>query len=88
MEVDEQFVIGGVFDDVDVEVEDLGLVIGDDIDIFAKETIPFLKLVRKEVLLIEEDVFDTGTFLAGAAIHAIRNRGEPPMQSLDVPTRP
>jgi len=69
-------------------VEDLGLVIGDDIDIFAKETIPFLKLVRKEVLLIEEDVFDTGTFLAGAAIHAIRNRGEPPMQSLDVPTRP
>ncbi|MFW8595830.1 LacI family transcriptional regulator [Cribrihabitans neustonicus] len=67
-------------------VETLGRGVGVDIDVFAKEAIPFLRMFRPKIMVIEEDVAKAGDFLARAAIHAAREPGMPPMQFLDVPS--
>ncbi len=59
--------------------------LGQDIDIFSKEAIPFLNLFRKEIMAINEDVKEAGEFLARAAIQAIKEPHLPPMQGLEVP---
>jgi LacI family transcriptional regulator len=66
-------------------LESIDRRLGQDIDIFAKEAIPFLRLFRKEIIAIEEDVKRAGEFLARAAIQAIKEPHLPPLQGLDVP---
>lgn len=65
--------------------ETLGREIGKEIDVFAKEAIPFLRMFRHDIMVIDEDVAKAGEFLARAAIHAAREPHMPPMQFLDVP---
>jgi LacI family transcriptional regulator len=67
-------------------IEDQGLVLARDIDVFAKEGAPFLRLFRKDILTAKEDVGRAGTFIAQAAIKAINEPDAPPMQGLEVPT--
>lgn len=66
-------------------LESLGRHLGQDIDIVAKEAIPFLRLFRKEIIAVAEDVKAAGEFLARAAIQAIREPQLPPLQGLEVP---
>jgi LacI family transcriptional regulator len=67
-------------------LESLGRQLGQDIDIVSKEAIPFLRLFRKEIIAIAEDVKAAGEFLARAAIQAIKEPHMPPLQGLDMPT--
>jgi len=62
-----------------------GRRLGDDIDVFAKEAIPFLQLFRDKMLVVEEDVRQAGEFLARAAIQAVREPTLPPLQGLETP---
>lgn len=67
-------------------VEDVGLVIGDTVDLFSKEVAPLLKRVRKEVMTVSEDIASAGDFMVQAAIQRIKNPTAAPMQYLQVPT--
>lgn len=67
-------------------VEAAGLVIGDTVDVFAKEVTPILKRIRSEIQTISEDVADAGAFMARAAIHRIKEPQSKPLQKLEVPT--
>ncbi len=67
-------------------LEQHGAQVGQQIDVFAKEAIPFLKLFRADILTLSEQVNTAGDFLAKAAIQAIRQPDEPPMQCLEVPS--
>ena len=67
-------------------LEQLGMTLGDTIDVISKEAASFLKLFRSEILTSSEAVGIAGGFLAKAAINAIRNPTSPPMQYLEVPT--
>lgn len=66
-------------------LETLGHTLGDDIDLFGKEAIPFLRLFRPQIMTLNEDVRQAGEFLARAAIQAVRQPDLPPLQGLDVP---
>lgn len=66
-------------------LESCGRKLGMDIDVFAKEAIPFLNLFRPQIMALKEDVSQAGEFLARAAIQAIREPDLPPLQGLDVP---
>jgi LacI family transcriptional regulator len=66
-------------------LEARGLRLGRDVDLFAKEAIPFLTLFRREIMAVREEVGRAGVVLARAAIRAIREPGAPPLQELDVP---
>ncbi|MFG5381136.1 LacI family transcriptional regulator [Yoonia sp. R2-816] len=66
-------------------VEGRGLTVGQQIDLFAKEAVPFLKMVRADILTMAESVGSAGDFLAKAAIQAIKEPDLPPMQYLEVP---
>jgi len=68
--------------------EQLGMVVGQQIDVLAKEASPFLKLFRANILIMSESVGAAGDFLAKAAIQAIREPDLPPMQFLEVPKAP
>lgn len=67
-------------------MEQIGAQVGQQIDVFSKEAVPFLKLFRADILTIAEKVNTAGDFLAQAAIQAIRRPQDPPMQSLEVPS--
>jgi LacI family transcriptional regulator len=67
-------------------LEQHGAQVGQQIDVFAKEAIPFLKLFRADILTLSEEVNTAGDFLAKAAIQAIRRPDDPPMQGLEVPS--
>lgn len=67
-------------------LEQLNMALGHDIDVIAKEGVPFLKLFRSEILTLSEAVGTAGGFLAKAAINAIQNPTASPMQYLEVPT--
>ena len=67
-------------------VEQHGAEVGQQIDVFSKEALPFLKLFRADILTIAEQVNAAGEFLAKAAIQAIRKPDEAPMQGLEVPS--
>ncbi len=62
-----------------------GRDLGTDIDVIAKETVPFLRLFRPALLPVAEDVNKAGTFLAKAAMQAINRPDLPPMQGLETP---
>ncbi|MBI1418828.1 MAG: LacI family DNA-binding transcriptional regulator [Limimaricola sp.] len=65
-------------------LESRGRVVADDIDVFAKEAIPFLNLFRPGIIAVREDVARAGEFLARAVMQAVRNPELPPMQGLEV----
>ena len=67
-------------------LEQHGAQVGQRIDVFAKEAMPFLKLFRADILTLSEQVNTAGDFLAKAAIQAIRKPEDPPMQGLEVPS--
>ncbi len=67
-------------------IEQHGAEVGQEIDVFAKEAMPFLKLFRADILTVSEQVNTAGDFLAKAAIQAIRNPDMAPMQGLEVPS--
>jgi len=65
--------------------EDMGRVIGTDIDVCAKEAIPFLRRFRRPILTVPEDVTTAGTFLARAVMQRIADASKAPMQGLEIP---
>ncbi|MGI9391060.1 MAG: LacI family transcriptional regulator [Boseongicola sp.] len=67
-------------------LENCGRHLGEDIDVLAKEAVPFLRLFRPALMAVSEDVSRAGEFLANAAIQAISQPASPPLQGLDVPT--
>lgn len=67
-------------------IEQRHYVVGQHIDLFAKEAVPFLKLFRADILTVAEQVGTAGAFLAKAAIQAIREPTKPPMQGLEDPS--
>ena len=66
-------------------LEDAGLRLGEEIDVFSKETVPILDLFRSGILSTGEDVTKAGKFLAKAAVFAAQKSDEPPLQELDRP---
>ena len=66
-------------------MEAAGFDVGIDVDVVAKEAVDFLRLFRERIVVVHEDVRETGRFLAQAAIEAVRNPERPPMQHLEVP---
>ncbi|PCJ89943.1 MAG: transcriptional regulator [Hyphomicrobiales bacterium] len=65
--------------------EKVGLTIGKDIDLVAKEALDFLKYFREEIIVVNEDVSKAGTFLVEALIAAIEGPDDI-RQGLEVPT--
>lgn len=66
-------------------VERSGRVVGKDVDVFTKEALPFLRLVREDILAVSESISDAGSFLARAALQAVQSPEMPPMQFLETP---
>lgn len=66
-------------------IEASGKTIGTDIDIVAKEVIPFLKLFRSQMLILHEDVAAAGTWLCKAVLQTIEHSELAPLQKLEVP---
>lgn len=66
-----------------VGVEDVGWTIGEEIDIFSKETTPILDLFRPNILTAREHVEKAGKLLAQAAFKAAKRSAGPPIQFLD-----
>ena len=66
-------------------VEGLGLAVGRDVDVAAKEPFDFLRRFRSPIIAVREDVDAAGSFLARAALSALRRPDEPPMTHLEVP---
>jgi len=66
-------------------IETCGLVLGDSVDVYAKEAITFLRRIRPRILAISEDVAAAGDFLARAAMARVRHPDADPMQRLDTP---
>lgn len=62
--------------------ERAGHALGRDIDVFAKEAIPFLGFFRPQIRTVLEDVRQAGAFLANAAIQAIEHPELAPLQRL------
>ncbi|MFO7805293.1 MAG: LacI family transcriptional regulator [Paracoccaceae bacterium] len=67
-------------------LEERGMTVGQEVDIFTKEAVPFIRLFRPDILSLSEAVGEAGHFLAQAAIQAIKDPSAPPMQALEVPT--
>lgn len=67
-------------------IEGAGLTVGKDIDVGAKEPFSFLKRFRKPIIAVHEDADGAGSFLARAALSAIRHPDEPPSTYLEMPT--
>lgn len=67
-------------------MEQEGFDVGTDVDVFAKEAIPFLTYFRDQIIVVKEDIAAAGEFLAKAAVQAIRTPSAAPMQQLQVPT--
>ncbi len=65
--------------------EAAGREIGKTIQIATKEAVPFIQLMRKDIISLSEDVSRAGTFLAQAVIQAISDPELPPMQELEIP---
>ncbi len=66
-------------------LEKAGLTVGDQVDVFSKEAIPFLQRFRPAIHALHEDALAAGEFLARAAIERIEHPEKPVMQFLEVP---
>lgn len=69
-------------------LEHLGMTLGKEIDVFAKEATHFLCFFRPEIMTVREDVVAAGKFLADAAVRAIEHPDLPPLQSVEVAREP
>jgi LacI family transcriptional regulator len=67
--------------------ERLGLSLGQEFDLVAKEAIRFLHRFRRNILVAHEDVREAGDFLARAVVATIENRDAPAKQGLERPVR-
>ena len=65
--------------------EALGMVLGRDFDLVAKEAIRFLQRFRRDILVVQEDVRQAGDFLARAVVASIERRDTPAQQGLERP---
>lgn len=65
-------------------LENEGLQLGKDVDLVAKEALHFLVHFRKEIIVVQENVGQAGTFLVKALTASIEKDG-PPQQDLEVP---
>ena len=63
-------------------IEAAGRKLGREVDVVAKEAIPFLQLFRPEMIVVEEDVAAAGEALAKAAVQANEKPDAPPVQIL------
>lgn len=69
-------------------LEAAGRVLGQDVDMFSKETTgPLLEFFRPQIFSINEDVTAAGAYCGQAALQAIRFPDKPPLQHLKIPTR-
>jgi len=66
-------------------IEKRGLKLGTDIDIFAKEAAPLLKMFRKNIIVELEDVGAAGRFLANAVVQRLNEPDLPLLQHLEIP---
>ena len=66
-------------------LERQGVKLGQEVDVFSREAIPFLKYFRPQIHLMREDVGWVGTHLARAVVQAIRAPNAKPLQGLEVP---
>jgi len=69
-----------------VAIENQGLVLGTDIDVYGREVTPILKTFRKNIIVELEDIAIAGRYLANAVVQRLRDAELPPMQHLQVPT--
>lgn len=70
------------------KLEEAGLTIGNEVDIASKEPSPFLQRFRTPIIAIAENVEEGGSFMARAALSAIRQPDAAPMTYLEVPVPP
>ncbi|MEP2531440.1 LacI family transcriptional regulator [Shimia sp.] len=68
-------------------LESVGLKVMEDVDLFSKETVPFLSMFRPGILTEHEDIARAGEFLAHAAVQAAREPQAAPMQVIEVAKR-
>ena len=66
-------------------IEQSGLTLGPDFDVFSKEAVPILDLFRPGVLTEKEDVTRAGQFLSRAAVQVAKGDNVAPLQQLDGP---
>ncbi len=64
-------------------LDKLERVLGEDIDLYTKNSSPYLSYFRPQLFTAQEDVESAGQFLAKAAIHAIENPDAAPMQRVE-----
>ncbi len=69
-----------------VAIENRGLELGSDIDVYSKEVVPILKMFRKNIIVELEDIGAAGRQLAKAVVQRLRHPDLPPLQHLDTPT--
>jgi len=69
-----------------VAIEDRGLELGTDIDVYSKEVVPILKMFRQNIIVELEDIGAAGEQLADAVVQRLHNPDKPPMQHLEIPT--
>ncbi|MEP0520471.1 MAG: LacI family DNA-binding transcriptional regulator [Hyphomicrobiales bacterium] len=65
--------------------EDAGLELGKELDVLAKEAVHFLRHFRKEMIVVQENVGQAGTFLVKALMASIEKSG-PHQQGLETPS--
>lgn len=68
-----------------IGIENAGLTLGRDLDLYSKEAIPFLERFRPQILTQFEDAWAAGSFLAEAVLKRIEDPQAPLRQKLDVP---
>ena len=66
-------------------LNEFGKTLGTDIDLCAKERFTFFSLIRPDIVTIKEDLNQAGSFLAKAALHAVEQPKDPPLQLLVTP---
>ncbi len=71
-----------------VALEGAGRTLGKDIDLYAKEPSPFLRILRAPIMAVHEEPMIAGRFLAKAAIRAIERPDLPPMQAVECAREP
>jgi len=69
-----------------VSIEERGFELGSDIDVYAKEVVPILKMFRKNIIVEMEDIGAAGKHLANAAVQRLSEPDLPPLQHLEIPT--
>lgn len=67
-------------------IENLGLQLGTDLDVYGREVAPILKMFRQNVQVELEDIGAAGQYLARAVLQRLRDPDSPHLQHLEVPT--